>query len=113
MNIKINTICFIILLFLLVGVASAAEMDNETLKQTNEQPEDELCQMAPDNHDELRASSENMEKLEAGESAYLGTTGGKINVKISAPDVKMHYKDGSKFTGTEQSSEKSQSENHH
>ena len=100
MNIKINTICFIILLFLLVGVASAAEMDNETLKQTNEQPEDELCQMAPDNHDELRASSENMEKLEAGESAYLGTTGGKINVKISAPDVKMHYKDGSKFTVT-------------
>jgi hypothetical protein len=66
-------------------------MDNETLKQTIEQPEDELCQMAPNNHDELRASSENMEKLEAG---------GKINVKISAPDVKMHYKDGSKFTVT-------------
>lgn len=91
MNIKINTICFIILLFLLVGVASAAEIDNETLKQTIEQPEDELCQMAPDNHDELRASSENMEKLEAS---------GKINVKIIAPDVKMHYNDGSKFTVT-------------
>ena len=109
MNIKINTICFIILLFLLVGVASAAEMDNETLKQTIEQPEDGLCQMAPNNHDELRASSENMEKLEAGankekleagESAYLGTTGGKANVNIIAPDVKMHYKDGSKFTVT-------------
>ncbi|MBR3156243.1 MAG: hypothetical protein IKF13_05450 [Methanobrevibacter sp.] len=100
MNIKINTICFIILLFLLVGVASAAEMDNETLKQTIKQPEDELCQMAPDNHDELRASSENMEKLEAGENAYVGTTGGKANVKIIAPDVKMHYKDGSKFTVT-------------
>ena len=100
MNIKLNTICFIFLLFLLVGVASAAEMDNETLKQSIEQPEDELCRMAPDNHSEVKASSENMEKLEASQNAHAVTAAGKMNVKISAPDVKMHYKDGSKFTVT-------------
>ncbi|WP_462315553.1 hypothetical protein, partial [Methanobrevibacter sp.] len=64
MNIKTNTICFIILLFLLVGVASAAEMDNETFKQTIEQGEDDICQISPDNQDQLTASPENMEKLE-------------------------------------------------
>ena len=115
MNMKINTICFIILLFLLVGVASAAEMDNETLKQTIEQPEDDLCRLSPDNQDELAASSENMEKLDASinqekleasntkdlkTSANVIKTTNKQKVTIKAPDVKMRYKDGSKFTVT-------------
>ena len=110
MNIKINTICFIFLLFLLVGVASAAEMDNETLKQTIEQPDDELCRIAPDNQGELRANSRNIEnleasvnkeKLEASKKAYSAIiTDSKMKLKINAPDVKMHYKDGSKFSVT-------------
>ena len=44
MNIKINTIWFIFLLFLLIGVASAADTDNETLQQTTEQPDGEINQ---------------------------------------------------------------------
>ena len=118
MNIKTNTICFIILLFLLVGVASAAEMDNETFKQTIEQGEDDVCQISPDNQDQLTASPENMEKLEISadkekmeacsvdksklekSAATTKATDGKLNVNIKAPDVKMHYKDGSKFTVT-------------
>ena len=112
MNIKINTICFIFLLFLLIGVASAAEMDNETLQQTIKQPEDKICQIASDSPDELLASPQNMEKLEssvdkekleAGKSkkAYASLiTDSKLKVNINAPDVKMHYKDGSKLTVT-------------
>ena len=118
MNIETNTICFIILLFLLVGVASAAEMDNETFKQTIEQGEDDVCQISPDNQDQLTASPENMEKLEISadqekmeacsvdksklekSAATTKATDGKLNVNIKAPDVKMHYKDGSKFTVT-------------
>ena len=112
MNIKINTICFIFLLFLLIGVASAAEMDNETLQQTIKQPEDKICQIASDSPDEVLASPQNMEKLEssvdkekleAGKSkkAYASLiTDSKLKVNINAPDVKMHYKDGSKLTVT-------------
>ena len=114
MNIKINTICFIILLFLLIGVASAAEMDNETLQQTIEQPDDNVCQTIPDNQGSITASSGNIEKLEASvnkekleasnknkkESVGIITKSTKSNVKIKAPDVKMHYKDGTKFTVT-------------
>ncbi|MEE1335024.1 hypothetical protein [Methanobrevibacter sp.] len=112
MNIKINTICFIFLLFLLIGVASAAEMDNETLQQTIKQPEDKICQIASDSPDEVLASPQNIEKLEssvdkekleAGKSkkAYASLiTDSKLKVNINAPDVKMHYKDGSKLTVT-------------
>lgn len=112
MNIKINTICFIILLFLLIGTASAAEMDNETLQQTIKQPEDEICQISPESQDEVMAGCENMEKLEASLSnekieagnskkAYASPiTDSKLKVNIKAPDVKMHYKDGSKLTVT-------------
>jgi len=112
MNIKINTICFIILLFLLIGTASAEEMDNETLQQTIKQPEDEICQISPESQDEVMAGCENMEKLEASLSnekieagnskkAYASPiTDSKLKVNIKAPDVKMHYKDGSKLTVT-------------
>ena len=36
MNIKINTICFILLFFLLISAASAADSDNETLENANQ-----------------------------------------------------------------------------
>lgn len=111
MNIKINTICFIILLFLLIGVASANDIDNETLKQTIEQPDDEFSHMNLDSQDDLKASNLNVgklqasvkspAKLEAKSTKVLCTlTQGKFKVSIKAPDLKMHYKDGSKFTIT-------------
>lgn len=105
MNIKINTICFIFLLFLLIEVASATQIENETLQQTIKQPEEVPCQITLDNQDELLASPKNMEKIEASktdkskEKANV-ITGGKLKVNINAPDVKMRYNDGSKFTIT-------------
>lgn len=68
MNIKINTICFIILLFLLIGVASAADSSNETFTHTIEQPDDEICLMSSDGRDELKASNEDSQKLEKSDS---------------------------------------------
>nr|WP_294998866.1 hypothetical protein [uncultured Methanobrevibacter sp.] len=125
MNIKLNTICFIILLFLVVGVASAADSDNETFTQTIEQPDDEICQMSSDSQDELMASNENNEKLEksnlientleakindtpkleASKSKAVYTltvakTTSKTKVTLKAPNVKMYYNDGSKLVIT-------------
>lgn len=114
MNTKINTICFIILLFLLLGVSSAAKNDNETLKQTIEQPEDDIYQVGLENQDQLELSSENTKTLKKSitandmlhakskleENVLESVTKEKAKVSIKAPDVKMHYKDGSKFTVT-------------
>ena len=36
MNIKINTICFILLLFLLISAVNAADSDNETFQSPNQ-----------------------------------------------------------------------------
>ena len=58
MNIKINTTWFIFLLFLLIGVASATDTDNETLQQTIEQSEDKLCQESRENQNCLENVSE-------------------------------------------------------
>lgn len=93
MNIKLNTIWFILLLFLLIGVASAADLDNETLEQTIEQ---DICLANPENQDCLTASNANENKLES--SIKQSVSANKIKVNIKSRDVKMHYKDGSKFT---------------
>ena len=118
MNTKINTICFIILLFLLVGVSSAAEDNNETLKQNIEQPEEDICQVSSDNGEKLELSNKhtnpleksigNANKLESGytlkdltdKNLLNSLNTGSTKVKIKAPDVKMYYKDGSKFIVT-------------
>ncbi len=44
---KINTICFILLFFILISAASAADSDNETLQQDIQQPDDN-CQVKLD-----------------------------------------------------------------
>lgn len=98
MNIKTNTIWFIFLLFLLIGVASATDTDNETLQQTIEQPDSEIYQATIENQDCLEASSTANSKLES--SLRQSMTTGKLKVTIKSNDVKMHYKDGSKFTVT-------------
>lgn len=108
MNIKINTICFIFLLFLLIGVASAADADNETLKQTDDSA---ICQMTNENPDTLKLSNQNNDKLEMSANnaklesnekvlSSLTTSSTKEKVTIKAPKVKMRYNDGSKFTLT-------------
>ena len=98
MNIKLNTIWFIFLLFLLIGVASATDLDNETQQQTIEEPANEICQASLENQDCLEASNVDKNKLESTIEQSL--TAGKIKVNIKSCDVKMHYKDGSKFTVT-------------
>lgn len=120
MNIKLNTMCFIILLFLLIGVASATNADNETLQQTIEQPDDEFCQMSSDNQDELKASDETSQKLEnsnlnenkleatvnnapvleTSKTVAAKLTATKTQVNLKATNVKMHYNDGSKLVIT-------------
>ena len=95
MNIKLNTIWFIFLLFLLIGVASAADLDNETLHQTIEQPEKETSTLRLESQDCLEACNVD-EKLES--SVKQSVTANKIKVNIKSCDVKMRYKDGSKFT---------------
>ena len=108
MNIKINTIGFIFLLFLLIGVASAADMDNETLQKTIEQPNNEICQASLEGQDCLEASIASEETLGTSNTDESKITTplkqvpkvNKIKVSIKSSDVKMHYKDGSKFSIT-------------
>ena len=111
MNIKINTICFIFLLFLLIGVASATDANNETLKQTDDS---DICQITPENQDTLKLSNQNNDKLEMSvnndnklessqkvlSSLSVSNSPTKEKVTIKAPKVKMHYNDGTKFTVT-------------
>ena len=81
MNMKINTICFILLLFLLIGVANASN-NNETVKIT------EI------NHDKIELTE--IDNIKATVKDQLTSTS-KAKVNLKANDVKMHYKDGSKF----------------
>ena len=90
MNMKINTICFILFLFLLVGVVNAADNNNETL-QTIDEP---VCEKLEVNVSDTVVSKSivNEKVLTASASAKS-----KLKVNLKANNVKMHYKDGSKF----------------
>ena len=89
MNKKINVICFVLLLLLLVSAVSAADNENETLNQVQEDPHDDLT--AINSEDSVVPE---VEKLSATQEVE------KKKVTLKAPDVKMHYRDGSKFTVT-------------
>ena len=89
MNTKINTICFVFILLFLISAVSAADNENETLQQIQPDPHEDLTTLSVSNND-----IENVEKLSATQTVE------KKKVTLSAPDVKMHYKDGSKFTVT-------------
>ena len=125
---KINLICFVLLLFLLVGVSSAADSDNETLQYRDVSSQgDDLSVDTNDDSNVLKKSIESdntdsvcLKNLEINntnqvvaktvnidnklESTNKTTTKiiipyliEKIKVKLFAPNVKMHYNDGSKF----------------
>ena len=119
MNIKINTICFIVLLFLLVGVVSAADSDNETLQQTTEQPDDDGCQISAETYDTLMASSKTPEKLEASVkppekleaskktlNSLTTKKSSKTKTHMKASNLKIFYKDIGKITATLKDSSK-------
>ncbi len=77
MNAKINTTCFILLFLFLITAVSAADVKNETI----------LTAQQPDSNQELN-------KLSTSKTTV------KEKVTLSAPDLKMYYKDGSKFKAT-------------
>ena len=89
MNNKINAACFILLLFLLISAVSAADNENETLQQIQQDPHEDLCAVSVEN-----SEVQDLEKPGASQEVE------KKKVTLKAPDVKMHYKDGSKFTVT-------------
>lgn len=89
MNKKTNALCFIFLLLFLISAASAADSENETLKQIQPNPTDDLGAVNVEN-----SETQNMEKLSESQQTE------KKKVTLKAPDVKMYYKDGSKFTAT-------------
>ncbi|WP_407409858.1 hypothetical protein [Methanobrevibacter sp.] len=89
MNAKINTICFVFILLFLISAVSAADNENETLQQIQPESQEDLTTLSVSNND-----VQNIEKLSATQTVE------KKKVTLSAPDVKMHYKDGSKFTVT-------------
>ena len=83
MNVKINILCFILLLFLFVGIASAADNNNETLQMDNNDDEVSLCQ--------------NTSIITKTATTKVTSQVSKVSVNLKASDVKVHYKDGSKF----------------
>ena len=95
MNRKINTIFFILLFLFLICAVSAQDNENETLKQ-NIQSQDilaeDLCQISIEN-DKLEENTNQEQILQS-------TAVKKEKVSLSAPNVNMYYKDGSKFTVT-------------
>ena len=104
MKMKITIICFILLLFLVVGTTSAANNNNETL-QMKETTNDDVVKLAlNDTNDFVSKSIEIEGKVESTPknttktilNSLLPATK-KLDVKINAPNVNMHYKDGSKF----------------
>lgn len=94
MNKKINPICFIFLFIFLISAVSAANIENETMTQIQQPENDDLCELSVKNNEDTLKVCENKETL----SATQTTT--KENVYLTAPDVKMYYKDGTTFKVT-------------
>ncbi len=102
---KINTICFIFLFLFLIGAVSAADFENETITSIQQpDPNQDLCKLSAENIEEkLEASNVEIEKLGAASKKTTSTkkaTVKKEKVTLTAPNLKMYYKDGSKFKVT-------------
>lgn len=88
MNAKINAICFVFLFLFLISAVTAADNENETLQQIQPDPQEDLSTLSISN------DIQNVEKLSSTQTVE------KKKVTLTAPNVKMYYKDGSKFTVT-------------
>lgn len=96
MNKKINTIFFIFLFIFLISAVSAATAENETVASV-QQPYSKLSKISVENENtEKLEITNNKEILDASQSTNIA----KKKTTLTAPNVKMHYKDGSKFTAT-------------
>ncbi|WP_405270278.1 hypothetical protein [Methanobrevibacter sp.] len=96
MNRKINTICFIFVFLFLIGAVSAANSENETIASIEQpDPNQDLCRLSVEkNEEKLEANNVETEKLGATSTVK------KEKVTLTAPNLKMYYKDGSKFKVT-------------
>ena len=83
MNVKINILCFILLLFLFIGIASATDNNNETLQMDNNDDKVSLCQ--------------NTSIIAKTTTTKVTSQVSKVSVNLKASDVKVHYKDSGKF----------------
>lgn len=108
MNKKINTICFIFLLVFLISAVSAADSENETIQSIQQpDPNEDLSKVNVESNEiDTLKQSENLEgklQIESNDVEKLSATQKvetKKKITLSAPNVKMYYKDGSKFTVT-------------
>ena len=77
---------------------SAANNENETtINMPQPDPNQDLCKLSLENNvEKLEITNSKIEKLGVSPK----TTTKKEKVSIDAPDLKMHYKDGSKFKAT-------------
>ena len=65
MNMKINTICFILLFFFLICAVSATDNQNETLQQKQPEKNHDLCQInVESNTAKVESKKVENEKLE-------------------------------------------------
>ena len=96
MNKKINTICFVFIFLFLIGAVSAANSENETMTSID-QPDSnqDLCKQGIENNEET-LKEKNVENEKLG----VETTAEKEKPTLSAPNLNMYYKDGSKFKVT-------------
>ena len=98
MNRKINTICFIFLFLFLICAVSAADSENETISIQQPDPNQDFCKLSVENDNEkLELNNEKSDKLEATVKKIAVE---KEEVVLKASNVKMYYKDGSKFSLT-------------
>ena len=97
MNKKINTICFIFLFLFFICAVSAADSENETISIQQPDSNQDLCKLSVENDkDKLESDNAKSDKLEAATKTAVE----KKEVVLKASNVKMYYKDGSKFSVT-------------
>ncbi len=99
MNKKINTIVFIFLLIFLISAVSAADNTNETITGIQkENPNAELSKLSVENENTEKLELEkNEETLSATQNTAKTVNVAKKKTTLTAPNVKMYYKDGTKF----------------